>query len=172
MRIGRQQCQAGLMKTLLLARHAKSDWGIHGLSDHDRPLNARGRHDAPTMARNLVDEGVGVQWIVSSTATRARSTADEYAAAFELALIEESALYAASARTILAVAATLPDEADVAMLVGHNPGMTDAVAELTGSFVEFPTCAVAECAVDVGSWAELIEGSGRLLRLRTPRDLG
>ncbi|MBS1698826.1 MAG: histidine phosphatase family protein, partial [Actinobacteria bacterium] len=57
---------------------------------------------------------------------------------------------------------------EVAMLVGHNPGMADAVADLTGSFAEFPTCAVAECRVDVGSWSELIEGSGRLLKLRTP----
>jgi phosphohistidine phosphatase len=157
------------MKTLLLARHAKSDWNAAGLSDHDRPLNARGRRDAPAMARRLLDEGVGVQRIVSSTATRARNTAAEYAAAFGLAVIEEPALYAASARAILGIAADLPDQVDVAMLVGHNPGMTDAVAELTGSFVEFPTCAVAECRVDVDSWGELIEGSGRLLSLRTPR---
>jgi len=160
------------MKTLLLARHAKSDWGIHGLSDHDRPLNGRGRRDAPAMAGHLVEDGPGLQRIVSSTATRARSTADAYASAFALEVVEEEALYAASAGTILEVAAALPDDVDVAMLVGHNPGMTDAVAELTGSFVEFPTCAVAECAVDVGSWAELIAGSGRMLRLRTPRDLG
>jgi phosphohistidine phosphatase len=159
------------MKTLLLARHAKSEWGIHGLSDHDRPLNGRGRRDAPEMAGSLANDGVPLQRIVSSTATRARATADAYASAFELEVLEEPALYAASARTILEVAAALPDDADVAMLVGHNPGMTDAVAELTGSFVEFPTCAIAECAVDIGSWAELIEGSGRLLRLRTPRDL-
>jgi phosphohistidine phosphatase len=156
------------MKTLLLARHAKSDWGLHGLSDHDRPLNGRGRRDAPAMAARLRDEGTEVQRIVSSTAGRARSTADEYAAAFGIRVIEEEALYAASARTILAVAAALPDEVEAAMLIGHNPGMTDAVAELTGAFVEFPTCAVAECAVDIGSWAELIEGSGRMLRLRTP----
>ena len=159
------------MKMLLLARHAKSEWGIHGLSDHDRPLNGRGRRDAPAMARHLGEEGIGLQRIVSSTATRARTTADAYASAFELEMIEEPALYAASARTILEVAAALPDDVDVAMLVGHNPGMTDATADLTGSFVEFPTCAVAECAVDVGSWAELVEGSGRMLRLRTPRDL-
>ncbi|MGN7978473.1 SixA phosphatase family protein [Microbacterium sp. 22195] len=159
------------MKTLLLARHAKSDWGLHGLADHDRPLNGRGRRDAPAMAARLLDEGVAVQRIVSSTAVRARSTADEYAAAFSIPVIEEDALYAASARTILEVASALPDEVDVAMLVGHNPGMTDAVAELTGAFVEFPTCAVAECAVDVGSWPELIEGSGRMLRLRTPGDM-
>ncbi|PRB04249.1 histidine phosphatase family protein [Microbacterium sp. MYb64] len=158
------------MKTLLLARHAKSDWGSADLRDHDRPLNARGRRDAPMMARRLRDEDVRLQRILSSTAIRARSTADEYAAAFGLAVVAEPALYAASARAILGIASALPDDVEVAMLVGHNPGMADAVAELTGSFVEFPTCAVAECAVDVASWSELIEGSGTLLRLRTPRD--
>lgn len=157
------------MKTLLLARHAKSDWDTVGLSDHDRPLNARGRRDAPAMARRLRDEGMSLQRIVSSTAIRARGTAEAYAAAFGLAAHEEPALYAASARAILGIAATLPDDLEVAMLVGHNPGMADAVAELTGSFAEFPTCAIAECAVDVGSWSELTEGSGHLLRLRTPR---
>lgn len=156
------------MKTLLLARHAKSDWAFPHLSDHDRPLNTRGRRDAPAMARRLADDGVELDHIVSSTATRARSTADEYAAAFGITLVEEAQLYAASARSILAIAAALPEQSSVAMLVGHNPGMSDAVAELTGEFVQLPTCAVAECAVDVGSWSELIEGSGRLLRIHTP----
>lgn len=157
------------MKTLLLARHAKSDWGDPSVRDHDRPLNARGLRDAPAMASRLVDEGVRLQHIVASTALRARTTADAYAAAFRLEVADEPTLYAASARTILSVAASLPDEADVAMLVGHNPGMADAVPDLTGQFVEFPTCAIAECAIDVASWAELIEGSGRMLRLRTPK---
>lgn len=157
------------MKTLLLARHAKSDWGDPSVRDHDRPLNARGTRDAPAMARRLLAEGVRVQHIVASTALRARTTADEYAAAFRREVADEPALYAASARTILSVAAALPDDVDVAMLVGHNPGMADAVADLTGEFVDLPTCAVVECAVDVDAWAELIEGSGRLLRRRTPR---
>lgn len=157
------------MKTLLLARHAKSDWGDPSVRDHDRPLNARGLRDAPVMAGRLHDEGVQLQHIVSSTALRARTTADEYAAAFRLEVADEPSLYAASSGAILAVAASLPDDVDVAMLVGHNPGMTDAVADLTGEHVEFPTCAVAECTVDVDSWAELIEGSGRLVMLRAPR---
>lgn len=158
------------MKTLLLARHAKSDWGVPGLSDHDRPLNSRGRRDAPVMARRLSDEGIMLDHVVSSTAVRARSTAAEYAAAAGVDVIEEPLLYGASARSILAIAAALPDDSEVAMLVGHNPGMSDAVVELTGAFIALPTCAVAECAVDVGSWSELVEESGRLLRLRTPRD--
>lgn len=156
------------MKTLLLARHAKSDWGFSGVADHDRPLNARGRRDAPVMARRLADDGVDLDHIVSSSAVRARSTADEYAAAFGIAVVDESLLYAASARSILAIAAALPEDSSVAMLVGHNPGMSDAVAELTGEHTQLPTCAVAECAVDVGSWDELIEGTGRLLRVHTP----
>lgn len=158
------------MKTLLLARHAKSDWDAVGLRDHERPLNARGLRDAPAMARRLRDEGVAVQRVVSSTAVRARRTAEAYAVAFGLSVIQEPELYGATASTILQVASGLPDEIGIAMLVGHNPGMTHAVAELTGSYVEFPTCAVAECAVDVDSWAELIEGSGRLRLLRTPHD--
>lgn len=158
------------MKTLLLARHAKSDWGVPNLADHDRPLNARGLRDAPAMAGRLVDEGVLVDLVVSSTALRARTTAEEYAAAFELELVEEPGLYVASARSILLAASRLPDTSETAMLVGHNPGMSDAVAELTGDFVELPTCAVAECRVEVDSWAELSEGSGRLIGVRTPRD--
>lgn len=157
------------MKTLLLARHAKSDWGDPSVRDHDRPLNARGLRDAPAMAARLRDEGVRLQHIVSSTALRARTTADEYAAAFRLEVADEPLLYAASIRAILSVAAGLPDDIDVAMLVGHNPGMAGAVTELTGEFASFPTCTVAECVVDVGSWAELVEESGRLVALRTPR---
>ncbi|MDR2997756.1 MAG: histidine phosphatase family protein, partial [Microbacterium sp.] len=95
------------MKTLFLARHAKSDWGMPGYSDHDRPLNPRGRRDAPAMARRLVSEGVALDRIVSSTATRARATAGEYAAAFGLTVHEEPLLYAASARSILQVASGL-----------------------------------------------------------------
>ena len=158
------------MKTLFLARHAKSDWGVPGLSDHDRPLNSRGRRDAPAMAQRLIDDGIRLDLIVSSSAARARSTAAAYASVFELPISDDPLLYGASARSILAIAAALPDESRVAMLVGHNPGMSDAVAELTGAFEALPTCAVAECAVDVGSWSELIEGAGRLLRLRTPHD--
>ena len=156
------------MKTLLLARHAKSDWGDPSLRDHDRPLNSRGRRDAPAMAARLRDEGIRLTHIVSSTALRARSTAEAYAAAYALEVADEPRLYAASAQTILEVAAALPDDVETAMLVGHNPGMHHAVIELTGTFVQFPTCVVAECAVDVDTWVELIEGSGRMLKLRTP----
>lgn len=159
------------MKTLLLARHAKSDWGEPALADHDRPLNERGRRDAPAMGRRLAERGVRPEIAVASTALRAASTARALAAELGVGrVLELDRLYAASAETILAVAAELPDGAGVALLVGHNPGMTDAVARLTGEHTPLPTCAVAECRLDVEAWAALREGSGTLVRLDTPRD--
>lgn len=161
------------MKTLLLVRHAKSDWGDPGLADHDRPLNDRGEHDAPAMGKRLADRGVAVDLVVSSTALRARTTAALIAEALDVPadrLTEEGRLYAASARMILAVASELPDDVEVAAIVGHNPGMSDAVGELTGTWTDLPTCAIATCRVDVDRWSELVEGTGEVLRIDTPKD--
>jgi len=139
------------MKTLYLVRHAKSDWGDPLLDDHDRPLNERGLRDAPAMGHRLAERGVRPDRIVTSTAVRAR-------------------LYGATGSGILAVASTLDDALDSAMLAGHNPGMSDAVGELTGEWVELPTCAVVECRVNVDHWAELVEGTGELVSVATPKD--
>ncbi|WP_394553292.1 SixA phosphatase family protein [Agromyces sp. MMS24-JH15] len=160
------------MKTLFLVRHAKSDWGDPWLADHDRPLNARGERDAPATGRRLAERGAAVDVVVTSTAVRARTTARAIAAALgvpEDRLIEDEGLYGASGPSILAVAAGLPDAIGVAMLVGHNPGMSEALRDLTGEWADLPTCAVAECRVDVDAWAELVEGTGALVRLDTPR---
>ncbi|MFB9641176.1 SixA phosphatase family protein [Agromyces lapidis] len=160
------------MKTLYLVRHAKSDWGDPLLDDHDRPLNDRGLRDAPAMGRRLAERGVRPDRIVTSTAVRARSTARLLARTLGIGddhVVEERKLYAASDRSILAVAAGLDDALDVAMLVGHNPGMSDAVGELTGEWVELPTCAVVECRVGVDAWAELVEGTGELVGVDTPK---
>ncbi|MFF2496495.1 SixA phosphatase family protein [Agromyces sp. NPDC058064] len=160
------------MKTLYLVRHAKSDWGDPMLDDHERPLNDRGLRDAPAMGHRLAERGVAPDRIVTSTAVRARSTARLLARVLGIGddhVVELDELYAASGRGILNVAADLDDELGVAMLVGHNPGMSDAVGELTGEWVELPTCAVVECRVDVDSWAELVEGTGELLAVDTPK---
>ncbi|MRG59353.1 hypothetical protein GE115_05630 [Agromyces sp. CFH 90414] len=169
------------MKTLYLVRHAKSDWDDPALDDHERPLNERGRRDAPAMGRRLAERGAAPALIVTSTAIRARTTADALAAELGIPddrFLVEPRLYAASGRSILAIAADLPRSVDSAMLVGHNPGMSDALVELiggsgdggeAGDAGDLPTCAVAECTVDVDDWSELIEGSGRLVRLDTPR---
>lgn len=163
------------MKTLILTRHAKSSWKDAGLSDHDRPLNERGRGDAPRMAAHLAANYPVPQHIVSSTALRAATTARSLAErlacpAENLAYLPR--LYLADPATLLAVARELPDELDTVMLVGHNPGMTEFLNALTGAGIEnLPTCGVARVGFEVASWRDMAPGVGRLLSLDVPRTL-
>jgi len=163
------------MKTLILTRHAKSDWNHPGLSDHDRPLNRRGRGDAPRMGAFLAARYPAPQHIVSSTAVRANSTAEVLAAAFGYCVtdIQHAArLYLADVQTLLDHTRTLDDGDDAVMLVGHNPGMTDFLNRLTGAGIDnLPTCGVARIAFDIASWTEVAPGQGRLLSLDVPKDL-
>lgn len=159
------------MKTLLLARHAKSDWVNPRLDDHDRPLAARGERDVEAMSARLVQEGVHVDRIVTSSAARAVATAEVYARALGVAadaVVVDESLYGAPSERILQVAAAQPDAVGAVMIVGHNPGMSVAVDQLTGEWLDLPTCAVAACTVE--SWAEVDEGAGSLVRIRTPHD--
>ena len=71
------------MKTLLLLRHAKSSWDNSELADHDRPLNGRGRRDAPRMGQLLAQHDLTPDLIVTSAARRAATTAELVALAAE-----------------------------------------------------------------------------------------
>lgn len=130
------------MTTLILVRHAKSDWGDPGLDDHDRPLNERGLRDAPTMAARLGETGVVIGAIISSTALRARTTAAFFGAHFGLEPTLSPDLYGAPPRALLAAAAGSAHP--VVMVVAHDPGMTMLAADLSdGGIAHMPTCAVA-----------------------------
>ena len=112
------------MKTLLLVRHAKSSWDHPGVDDHDRPLNARGRRDAPEMGRRLAERGLVPDRILSSTALRARTTAQLIAEGlgFDVdRIILDERLYAASADEVLRVIGEIDGDVGTAMVVGHNP---------------------------------------------------
>lgn len=130
------------MTTLVLVRHAKSDWGDPGLDDHDRPLNGRGLRDAPAMARRLAETGLTLDAIVSSTALRAHTTADFFGEQFGLPVVLDAELYGAPARTLREVAAERAVPA--LMIVAHDPGMTNLAGDLSdGGIGHMPTCAVA-----------------------------
>ena len=164
------------MKTLLIVRHAKSDWGHADLADHDRPLNDRGRRDAPHMGRRLAERGTVPDVIRSSTALRARTTAAALADAFAEALGVEASveldetMYATSVAHLLEIIAALDDAARTVMLVGHNPESSALVRRLTGAEVELPTCAVAEVHLPVTRWADASGAAGELVRVDTPKD--
>ncbi|MFC9557989.1 SixA phosphatase family protein [Agromyces sp. NPDC056965] len=146
------------MKTVLLVRHAKSSWGDPALPDHERPLNHRGRRDAPRAGERLRERGVVPDVIVTSTAVRARSTAAILAQALDLGsdrVVEDGRLYGASPEGLVDIIRALDDELATVMLVGHNPEIGELAFELSDEIAEMPTCAVAEFRYDVSEWTEV-----------------
>lgn len=146
------------VKTLVLMRHAKSSWDSPGLVDHDRPLNDVGKQDAPRMGRRLADRGVEPGVIITSTAERARSTAALVAGELGTParrVIADERLYAASVDTMLRVIRSLDDRLAVAMLVGHNPEMTELATRFSKTAEAMPTAAIAVFTFDAASWADL-----------------
>ena len=161
------------MKTLLVLRHAKSDQAAGSRSDHDRPLNDRGRRDAPRMARRLADAGLTPDRIVCSTAVRARETAALFveATGFGGPVDHHQRLYLAPVPEILAVLASLDAATVRPLLVGHNPGLEELLAALTGWEGHLPTAALARVELPIADWTELRDSPrGRFVDLWTPKD--
>ncbi len=163
------------MRTLLVLRHAKSSWKDAGLADHDRPLNKRGEKNAPAMGKLIKREGLTPQWIASSTALRARKTAEAAAkgSGYSGKIHYEEELYLAQPPDILGVLQrTVPDSATRILIVGHNPGLEELVGTLTVQREPFPTGALAQIELSIESWNELTGApKGKLIQLWRPRDL-
>ena len=141
------------MIQLVLARHAKSDWVDESLDDHDRPLNDRGRRDAPAMARSGLRHGVRPEVLLSSTALRARTTAEAFGDEFEVEVTERAELYLAAPDTLLEAART--SGAAEVMVVAHDPGMSALVSRLADSDVRMVTAAVAIFTWHEGEWPDV-----------------
>ncbi len=142
-------------------RHAKSDWGAGAPSDHQRPLNRRGRRAAETMGRLLAGIGEVPELAISSSAIRARRTVEIAAASgeWDTEIEVTDDLYGTSPHGALAVIATAPDEVERLMVVGHEPSWSGLVHRLTGAAVQMKTATVAIIDVYTGrSWT----GAGRL----------
>ena len=162
------------MKTLLILRHAKSDWGNSQLSDHDRPLNDRGKDDAPRMGIWLKQKKMVPELIISSTAERALTTAELVAQAceFEGELRTTKDFYLAGPPTYIETLNELPDSYERVMVVGHNPGMEELVSLLTDKDRPLTTANVAVVELPIVSWHELtIFSDGRLKHHWRPKDL-
>ena len=161
------------MKRLYLIRHAKSSWAEPGLDDFDRPLNHRGKADAPSMGQRLAGHKVRLDLIVASPAKRARKTARIIAEALgyaEKSIHFDPALYMAEVPILLETIAEVPDSTEELALVGHNYGITDLADWLTGrSIGNIPTCGIVGIEFDCRSWSDLKEGSGRLLFFDYPK---
>lgn len=159
------------MKTLLLMRHAKSDWDAEYGRDHDRPLSARGERSARIMGRLLTAEGLVPDWVISSTATRARTTAAlaKSAGGWEAQVDLEPGFYGSGPHDVLELASGAP-AVDRLMLVGHQPTWGMLARLLTGEPVDVKTATVTVVGLDLASWAALPGASGELLGVHQPRD--
>lgn len=162
-----------MSKTLLLLRHAKSSWKVPSFADHDRPLSKRGANAAPEVGRFLVKQGVLPELILSSTATRARATAELVAeeCAFRGPLVTNERLYLATPDLLLEEIGALDDALTVVMLVGHNPGLEELLEILGGSAERMPTATLAVCELAVDHWREVRRKTqGSLLHVFRPRE--
>lgn len=163
------------MLQLILVRHAKSSWDHAGVSDFDRPLNDRGRRDAPAMGRRLLGLGIVPERIVSSPALRAISTARLLAQELEIPLDDiqlREPIYDASVKALLGVVHGLDAQGPV-LLVGHNPGISEFAATLARCpFTDMPTCGVAVIDLEVREWGEVKARTGRVRQYLYPKDGG
>ena len=144
------------MKSLLVVRHAKSSWESEAQRDFDRPLNDRGRRDAPMMADRLIARGIIPDLLVSSPAVRAKTTAELFASRFGVTnIFFKPELYHAPSPIFYQVVGGLDDIAATAAIFSHNPGITDFVSELTSVRVDnMPTCGIFAVRAPVDRWAE------------------
>lgn len=161
------------MKTVFFIRHAKSSWDDAGLRDIDRPLNKRGRHDAPVMAKLLREKGIKPDRIVSSPAKRALSTAEVFAAEMGLEdIYVEPRIYESMPEDVLRVVQQLDDHLEVVFIFGHNP----TIYTLASSFSDMdldnvPTCGIVEVQAAVNSWADFNVRTGRMIHFFFPKQL-
>jgi phosphohistidine phosphatase len=164
------------MKILYLMRHAKSSWNFDGLSDKERPLNNRGRTDAPHMGQALAQRDIKLDLLASSPAVRALSTAALVAK--ELNYPPERiqvipGIYEADAERLVDIVHELPDELESVLLVGHNPTLTDAVNLLSPSGLnEMPTAAVACLHFHADRWADVHHTNAELYFFDYPKNHG
>ena len=161
-----------LMKTLFLVRHAKSSRDEPALSDKDRPLNDRGKRDAPKMGERLAKRDVTPDLILSSPAKRALKTAQIIAKKLDYKLADivvNERLYATGADDLLDVIRKLGAKPKSVMLFGHNPELTELAHRLSSKIAHLPTCAVAEFTFDAKSWAAIGKDKPESAALYTPK---
>lgn len=147
------------MRSVLFIRHAKSSWDDPLMNDFDRPLNEKGKKDAPAMARYLLNNKVQIDSFISSPAKRARKTAALFAREFGMAedLIQfKTQLYLPVEEAFLQVIELLPDKIFHPAIFSHNPGITNFVNTLTSQIRvdDIPTCGIFGIKTTATAWKD------------------
>ena len=159
------------MRKLILLRHAKSSWKDTSLDDFDRPLNRRGKKDAPIMADKLSMRKIKIDLIISSPAKRTTETAKIFAniLGYQSEIIFNDKLYGASYNEILKVINLIDDKYQNVLLVCHNPGITDLANYISNYFIEnISTSGIVGLSTS-SSWKNINENGCTLLFYDYPK---
>ncbi|HEY8688962.1 MAG TPA: histidine phosphatase family protein [Chitinophagaceae bacterium] len=156
------------MKTLLLIRHAKSSWDDVSISDFERPLNDRGKTDAPKMATRLRKRHIKIDAFISSPAKRARKTAEYFIKEFDEKaddIILVSALYDAGPNNFSDTIKDIDDKYKSAAIFSHNPGITAFANQLVDetNIDNMPTCGIFAVKADVEKWKDFLKAKKEFL---------
>lgn len=163
-------------KTILLMRHAKSSWGDSSLKDFDRPLNSRGKKDAPEMGQLLKRLNLIPDLIVSSPAARAKATILSVITELELdqkTILWNNNLYYGGGSDYLNAFRHAPKDCNIVMTVGHNPMTVQAIADLSNSSFDgsVPTATIACFEANVEHWKDVRPGECELKWIKSPKNL-
>lgn len=160
------------MKRVILVRHAKSDWSVDS-DDFDRPLNERGKRDAPMMAARLQKRKIPIDAFVSSPAKRALRTAKIFAESLDIEkddIILKRELYLAPPETFYAVIGKMDDKMNTIAVFSHNNGITDFANSLGVARIDnMPTCSIFAFSVDTDSWSEFRKAKKEFLFFDYPK---
>lgn len=163
------------MRTLYLVRHAKSSWDFPALDDKDRPLNKRGKRDAPKMGQVLKQKGEMPELIISSPAKRAFSTAKKIAKelGYPAKNIEkDSKLYMADVENFFSVIKKTNKNVNKLMLISHNFGITYFANYISGSAIDnIPTCGAVRIDFEIDSWKKIEKKKGELIFFEHPKKI-
>lgn len=162
-----------MKRRLIVLRHAKSAWDTNAPTDHARPLNKRGRRDAPRVAAAIAKLGWEPETVISSDSMRTRETWKRMKKKLDKKTDVEFTrkLYHAGLDDILDALGKLSDKVKTVMVIGHNPGWEEAVSRLTGKDVQMTTCNAAMLSLDAKSWKDASKKKWKLEQLIRPKDL-
>lgn len=163
------------MRRLILMRHAKSSWKDFN-TDHERPLSARGRRDAPRVAARLVELGWEPDRVLYSDSRRTTETWQRMARRFtvEPELDARRSLYLGGLRPLEQALLQTPSSVRTVLALGHNPDWERAVAHLCGRPVRMTTANAALLELPDLPWSDFehTRGVARLIDLVRPKELG
>jgi phosphohistidine phosphatase len=145
-----------MMKKLVLIRHSKSSWKDLNLDDFDRPLNKRGKKNAPFMAQKLKEHLLYPDIFLSSNAKRAKTTAKIFknVLKFDKKIIYDKNIYEASSEDLLTLVRDIDDKNNTAFLIGHNPSLNMFCSDMINLYENIPTTGIVVLQGDIKSWKD------------------